>query len=45
MNYSKPEVTRLGTASLLIQGVDGKIVEPSSDPPTYVYATDCELDD
>ncbi len=44
MNYSKPEVTALGPASLLIQGTlsSGKIQDPDL---TFVYASDCELDD
>ncbi len=47
MNYSKPEVTVLGPASLLIQGSfsSGKTQDPGSDPATFVYMSDCEVDD
>jgi len=42
MNYSKPEVTVLGDASVVIQGQKQSVGDSSITP---VLQADCELDD
>jgi len=44
MNYSKPEITVLGSAALVIQGSTSKNSE-LVDPSIPLTASDCELDD
>ena len=43
MNYSKPEITVLGSADLVIQGPNKTTQKDSG--TGYVFGSDCELDD
>ncbi len=46
MDYTKPEITLMGCASLTIRGYFfcGKVMDPDAFP-SYVFIGDCELDD
>jgi len=45
MNYSKPEVTVLGSAADVIQGASFKSLETADPQQPHSIVSDCEMDD